>query len=357
MPHLVPTSPALRRVAGALDALLAPVEHDDTARWPAQALAALRELTGLRTASLFVADGPRAGIVETNAEPALLRDYAERFVALDPVWTYLRRAPGPVVRHDDFHDMARVESTVFFQEFLRPHGLRGMLMLNAGGGGEPGTHAYFSVREEDDGAEAMAARARLLETVAPAFRSGVALWQRFAGLRSGVVAAIDALDTPLALHAPAGQQAHRNPALAALLAAEPDRDQLLEAMIRLAREVGLRPRGGAAEAPLRPERRLVTAAGAWRLRACAVATAPRAPILVSLEPARPAPLTDADLAARFALTPRERDLVRLAAQGATNRQIAERLGLSPYTVRNRLEGAFRKLGIARRSEIAAKLVL
>lgn len=50
------------------------------------------------------------------------------------------------------------------------------------------------------------------------------------------------------------------------------------------------------------------------------------------------------------LTPRERDVLRLAEQGLPNKEIASRLALSPGTVRNYLADAAGKLGAANRTE-------
>ncbi|MFS1304053.1 ATP-binding protein [Streptosporangium longisporum] len=52
------------------------------------------------------------------------------------------------------------------------------------------------------------------------------------------------------------------------------------------------------------------------------------------------------------LTPQERHIVRLAAEGASNRDIAARLFLSPRTVGYHLYKAFPKLGIASRGQLA-----
>jgi two-component system, NarL family, response regulator DesR len=53
---------------------------------------------------------------------------------------------------------------------------------------------------------------------------------------------------------------------------------------------------------------------------------------------------------RDPLTDRERDTLRLAEEGLSNKAIADRLGLSPGTVRNYLSDAAGKLGAANRSE-------
>jgi two-component system, NarL family, response regulator DesR len=51
------------------------------------------------------------------------------------------------------------------------------------------------------------------------------------------------------------------------------------------------------------------------------------------------------------LRPREREVVRLLMQHIPVRQIAERLGISPQTVRNHLKGAFRRTGTGTQHEL------
>lgn len=57
------------------------------------------------------------------------------------------------------------------------------------------------------------------------------------------------------------------------------------------------------------------------------------------------------------LTPREREVVELAARGGSNRQIASQLFTSPRTVEGHLLRAFAKLGISSRRELPAALGL
>ena len=52
------------------------------------------------------------------------------------------------------------------------------------------------------------------------------------------------------------------------------------------------------------------------------------------------------------LTESELSVVSLVAQGATNREVAERLCLSPYTVNSHLRHVLTKLGIRSRVELA-----
>ena len=55
------------------------------------------------------------------------------------------------------------------------------------------------------------------------------------------------------------------------------------------------------------------------------------------------------------LTPRELEIARLVAEGRTNKEIGDALYLSEKTVRNVLSPVFAKLGVTRRSEVAALL--
>ncbi|MDR9368921.1 helix-turn-helix transcriptional regulator, partial [Conexibacter sp. JD483] len=59
----------------------------------------------------------------------------------------------------------------------------------------------------------------------------------------------------------------------------------------------------------------------------------------------------ATLAGADELTAREREVCRLVAGGATNREIAEALFLSPRTVEHHLRLAYRKLGVRSRTEL------
>jgi len=52
------------------------------------------------------------------------------------------------------------------------------------------------------------------------------------------------------------------------------------------------------------------------------------------------------------LTPRERDIVKLVAEGASNKEIAAKLHLSENTVRNRLGDILGKLGVSNRTQVA-----
>jgi DNA-binding CsgD family transcriptional regulator len=57
---------------------------------------------------------------------------------------------------------------------------------------------------------------------------------------------------------------------------------------------------------------------------------------------------------RAALSPREREVLQMAARGIPSGEIAERLGLSPATVKSHFENAYLKLGARNRAAAVAK---
>ena len=56
-----------------------------------------------------------------------------------------------------------------------------------------------------------------------------------------------------------------------------------------------------------------------------------------------------------ALTPREREIAVLVAEGLSTKEVAEQLYLSSRTVSNHLQNAYTKLGITSRSELPEAL--
>lgn len=60
-------------------------------------------------------------------------------------------------------------------------------------------------------------------------------------------------------------------------------------------------------------------------------------------------------AAMAVLTPQQAQIAGLVADGATNREVAERLSLSPRTVDHHLRNIFSRLGVRSRTELAALL--
>jgi DNA-binding CsgD family transcriptional regulator len=79
-----------------------------------------------------------------------------------------------------------------------------------------------------------------------------------------------------------------------------------------------------------------------------------ASIVVVIDEARPAD-TAVILSRLYGMTKREREVVAMAAKGASTKEIGRRLGLSTYTVQEYLGNAYAKVGVRSRRELLAKL--
>lgn len=69
---------------------------------------------------------------------------------------------------------------------------------------------------------------------------------------------------------------------------------------------------------------------------------------------RQGPATVDDEEGPFSLTAREREVMNLIAEGASNRTIAHRLVVTEKTVKNHVHNIYVKLGVTRRGEAIAR---
>lgn len=59
----------------------------------------------------------------------------------------------------------------------------------------------------------------------------------------------------------------------------------------------------------------------------------------------------------YQFTSREIEILKLVADGLSNKQIAKQLGSSPNTVRNQIHAVFRKTGVSNRTELAMRTMM
>lgn len=84
--------------------------------------------------------------------------------------------------------------------------------------------------------------------------------------------------------------------------------------------------------------------------------AERRPVALIIERAQRPCLDVSQAAARFRLTPRERQALSLLVQGLTNKEIAGRMGISPNTVKTFLRMTMGKMGVSSRVGLLRKTV-
>jgi DNA-binding CsgD family transcriptional regulator len=105
--------------------------------------------------------------------------------------------------------------------------------------------------------------------------------------------------------------------------------------------------------PMRPaEVRARAGNGAWvHLRAARFVGEDRVAVIV--EPAHPGRIFELMMSAH-ALTPRERDVVRLVLEGQSTSQISSTLSVTPHTVQRHLKSVFDRMGVRSRRELMAQ---
>ncbi len=356
----------LDRLQHALATLLAPHEHGDARAWGDAVCGALAALVpdGMVGLLRVTPHGPYTHTPLPLDDQVL---YVRHWAPLDLASRRQAAARLTVAHRWSLTARDEVLGTPFHEEWLRPRRLADAFWLNTYDGAGARHRVFLNFGAVQEGA----ARDRvltLLRLLAPAFEAGTSALDRLGEDGAALHRALDALAQPAQLCDAGGRTLHRTAALEALLAGDPGRARVEQELAAAAREVaGLaaaarRARGDAAaraEAATRvvasPRTRYVVRA---TLAPAGLAAARAVLLTVAAEGATAdaaAPADDGALRERFGLTPREAAVARLLAARMTDAEIAARLGTSPHTARTHVERVRRKLRVARRAEVAARL--
>lgn len=358
----------LARLEGASRALLSPLVAPDPAAWLLEAGDAVRALIGLDALVLLLPDGASyfsedAPEVVQGSDAFTEAHLATGTLFSDPVvglWHELRRSGGQEAFSYSVNAAmvgARgfgMEASPLVSDVLLANGYRdfgglvtttatGDAMIWALGRGRPG-------RTDPTG---------LLRLLVPSFKAGLDALARLGAHR----AALDAIAEPVLLFDADGRERHRTASLVRLLAAEPDGERVLIEIRALAGSVRplAAPRWRDAPAgPAPPAREVRTARATYRLRATVLpegAFDSFGSVLVTVErvggAAWPAPERVRE---RLGLSAREAEVALLLAEGLSNAALADRLFIAPATARRHTENVLGKLGLSKRSAVAAALL-
>jgi DNA-binding CsgD family transcriptional regulator len=362
------TSADLARLEAASRALLSPLATPDPAAWMREAGEAVRALVGLDALVLLLPDGTSYFSDDAPEVVAGADAYTEAHLATgtlfsDPVvrlWHELRKSGG----HDAFSFTLNaqmvgkrgygIEASPLVSDILMGNGYRdfaGLITTTAAGD----AMIWALGRGRPAGDDPVA----LLRLLVPSFHAGLDALARL----GAHCAALDAVAEPAVLFDADGRERHRNAALVRLLAAEPDPERVLVEVRALAASLGslAAPRWGQAPAgPAAPAREVRTARGAYRLRGAVLpegAFASAGSLLVSVDPAGVASLPSPEAVRdRLGLSAREAEVALLLAEGLSNADVAGRLFIAPATARRHTENVLGKLGLSKRSAVAASLL-
>lgn len=208
-----------------------------------------------------------------------------------------------------------------------------------------------------------------LRAIAPAFRAGVAAWMASIVSRNNVERMLDSLADPAMLFDVSGRLIHANPAVERL-AASIDTSRLRTEAQCMAWTLGATARrrsqsklvppriAESSGSDTRTDRTLRMGATVYRLSASIVGEqlfGAEPAVLVTLSASATEPLSDEVLRAEYGLTTREIQVARLIAEGLSNNEIADRLGVRFFTARNHVERTLAKLRVASRHRVGPLL--
>jgi DNA-binding CsgD family transcriptional regulator len=201
---------------------------------------------------------------------------------------------------------------------------------------------------------------RLLELLRPAVAAGVRARIGAGRQQTALTRLVDAMDQGAALYSSDGTALHQNAVLTGLLAEHSDRDRLWRMMTAAALDAARAAQtpliaiGGSLPPVPEVQHDLRAPGRRHRVRARILTPADgRAPglIVVIVEREKAETASASALQKRFCLTERELDVTHLLSMGKSNADIAQALGISPYTARHHTESVLSKLGVRSRAEV------
>jgi DNA-binding CsgD family transcriptional regulator len=246
-----------------------------------------------------------------------------------------------------------LERSVRQRELRRPHGFDDE--LRAALATDSGTWGGIVLMREAGRAQFATGDVRLLASLSGHLAEGV----RRAILLTGVSASDQEGDSPgLLLLADDDSIEVANPAAQRWLAELGDSDAPEDRLPLVVQTVATQARNiaaGTVDGRSIASARVRTRSGQWLLlRGSMLGAGPATRAAVVLEPARSPELAPL-IADAYGLTPRERAITQLVAQGRSTNGISSRLHLSPYTVQDHLKSIFEKTGVGSRGELVARL--
>lgn len=346
---------SLRALAHAVRVLVSPLLHPSASAWRTSVHGAMRSLFHADQAMTIL---PAVGelVVSHDLDTHVLHSVRAWFTGFtpegrlnlkDPVvndWNRRRRQLGLQVYTRDIIDKAiggRVIESAFVREALLPNRMQYWQGVYASGRGNADALLWVSHRRR----AALPygdATADVLGVLVPAFQTGLSAIYRLDATR----AAIDAADAPMFVIDGSGRERHRSAALDDLLGRDPWRETVTAA----ARQLALRSASSVIT--------VTTPTNTYVLRATPLpedsfGSEPAVAVLVRAQ-VSPLP-TSSELEQLFQLTPREAEVALQLASGATRKDIAAALGISPNTVRAHTEHVFQKLGVSTRAAVGAAI--
>lgn len=367
----------LERYRKVLSSLLSPLRPGGTEAWAGSVVRGFGDLLDSDRSFLMLPAGPSGDgvrIISPDLDASCRKDLEEFAPSAD-------HGDGPT--KDPEHDRAmrrlaaagvrvwnreRVERLTrvkfvdmgrFYTEMMEPHDVGDFASLTLWLPEGPAMISCLAPVAFDD------ERLGILSLLTPAFETAVFTLRALENRGAAIGVLLDRLDTA-ALVVFADGETHRNRPLRNLLdgLADPkDASRLVAELERMGGEA-LRlhepPDKATPRTPLDAGTRAIEIAGeALRLHASSLppgTAGPEPAALVLAKGVSPRLPDPRALVGRYGLTPRQAQVARLLATGASNREIAERLEISPHTARHHAQSVLNRVGIHSRKALGLRFL-
>jgi DNA-binding CsgD family transcriptional regulator len=355
----------LRQVADIAELLVSPFSLGTLDDWRREVNRRTRVLLGADSAGFLLPTDRGPTLFSEEHDPASLARYPE--IENPPLsdgtttWQHgLKVKVGTIERvyGDDYHLYV---NSAYYNEYAAPNGAHDTLFaITTALGGELRTAAalqYWHARPT--GPRFGDRELLILAALFPAFRAGIQAYVSWWRHRESLARTLDVLGQATSIWNASGVEVHRTPAYASLAAAD-GAATLVAEVANVAQSVlaFLQP----AMKSRRGTRTLgadVTVAGMRFAIAGAIHLMPHEHeppiVLVNVTRSASQPLTVDEVCRRRGLTPAEARVALLLADGYSNRQLAQELGIAEATARRHTERIFAKLAVSNRASVGAAL--
>jgi DNA-binding CsgD family transcriptional regulator len=295
-----------------------------------------------------------------NLDPDLDRRYREHYYAKDPC-THRALAMGlHVFRPTDVLEQTEWERSEYYTDLMLAHGYAHFLVSNCTSGSE--LSILMALCRKVDGCPFSDRDVEILRLLEPHFTKALRQAKQFDEIRSlkdSFVASFNQIPLPMFAFNHAGGLKNTNCAAQNLCAAlTGDPKCIPEQIADFASDTIIRCcHGTVTDNPVRD----ITAEindQEYRLTAYSVCPSgtPGYNLIVVHRIMSHEDILRYRVMEAYSLSPREADIFIMVAEGMTNHEIAEKVFLSEYTVKDHLKSVFRKLEVSSRSKAVAKLL-
>jgi DNA-binding CsgD family transcriptional regulator len=356
------SSADLDRAQDVMSVLLSPADGHPEG-WQRRVLRTVISFTDADKGMFTMPEARSVAVVAEGLNPHVVTDYPNRMDVIATPWSTWGTISSLGAYNRAMLWGGRLKEyyrTPYWNEYVVPN--RGFDMIGLGtcvrGRPEVGTVTQLLVHHDSRTGRRFGERGLLLmQLLLPAFRAGTANYLALAGAHGRLAEMLDRLPTVLLVYDRRGRLLHANAASSRVMTGLGG-EALRQEADALARRLLSTPTGATGNV-MAPAVDVGVAQDRFRLTASFIGDTELgggAALFMTVERRAPSGPDPDVLRQRHRLTAKEAEVaLLLATEGASNRELAERLHISPHTARHHVEQVLLKLDVKNRAAVGPKL--